>query len=242
MWEVERSQLIPNNLIKPQPRQGYDRGRDEVLEDLGNNQGFLRAVSLVLRLKPGGLLFAGLPCNSFAFMSKGSHKRSPSNPLGSNYGFVVTGNMIAARSCILFLLALVRSTCWALENPARSTLPLFPYMQSMMGLPLFRHCSVFWWYPQLFLVKLVLCSCGIVGEAHTRQAIHDILELQHLSDWGGWAAMDTPPRSRSWDSAMCFPALDSPYMCYNWRHNIVIWSCLQVWVTRHPPIHVHMSL
>ncbi|CAE7720392.1 unnamed protein product, partial [Symbiodinium sp. CCMP2456] len=131
--------------------QGYDRGRDAVLEDLGNNQGFFRAMSLVLRLKAGGLLFAGLPCNSFAFMSAGSHQRTPDNPMGANHPFVITGNLLASRSCLLFLVALIRSTCWALENPARSRVPLFPYMEKMMSLPLFRHASVFWWCPQLFL-------------------------------------------------------------------------------------------
>ena len=152
------------------------------MEDLGNNQGFLRALALVLRLKPGGLLFAGLPCNSFAFMSKGSHRRSPTSPMGANYGFVVVGNMIAARSCILFLVALVRSTCWALENPARSTLPLFPYLEKMMGLPLFRHSSVVWWCPHLFLGKLALSSLAILGKAKSRQALYEVsLELEHLA-------------------------------------------------------------
>ncbi|CAE7785409.1 unnamed protein product, partial [Symbiodinium sp. CCMP2456] len=136
--------------------QGYDRGRDPVMEDLGNNQGFMRALALVLRLKPGGLLFAGLPCNSFAFMSKGSHKRTLDNPMGANHPFVITGNLLASRACLLFLVALIRSTCWALENPARSTVPMFPYLEKMMGLPLFRHASVFWWCPQL----LYLSSCS----------------------------------------------------------------------------------
>ena len=123
------------------------------MEDLGNSQGFMRALQLILRLKPGGLLFAGLPCNSFAFMSRGSHKRTLDNPMGANHGFVVTGNMLASRSCLLFLVALIRSTCWALENPARSTVPFFPYVEKMMGLPLFRHASVFWWCPQYMTGK-----------------------------------------------------------------------------------------
>ena len=76
--------MINNGEPIGEPRQGYDRGRDAVLEDLSNNQGFLRALALVLRLKPGGLLFAGVPCNSFAFMSQGVHKRFRARPDGGS--------------------------------------------------------------------------------------------------------------------------------------------------------------
>ena len=139
-----------------------------MLEDLTNNQGFLRALALVLRLKPGGLLFAGVPCNSFAFMSQGGHKRSQQAPMGAPVGFVVQGNILAARSCLLFLVALVRSTVWALENPARSSIISFPYVEKMLGLPLFRHTSVFWWSSQLHSNTSCACCHDLAGRNTTK--------------------------------------------------------------------------
>ncbi|CAE7463675.1 unnamed protein product [Symbiodinium sp. CCMP2592] len=138
------------SIVKAFKKQGYDRGRDEVLEDLGNTQGFLRALALVLRLQPGGLLFAGLPCNTFGFMSQSVHCRSATSPFGANVPCVVVGNLLASRTCLLFLVALIRSACWALENPSQSKVPWFPYLKRFMGLPLFTHAQVFWWWPHLY--------------------------------------------------------------------------------------------
>ena len=176
-----------------------------MLEDLTNNQGFLRALALVLRLKPGGLLFAGVPCNSFAFMSQGGHKRSQQAPMGAPVGFVVQGNILAARSCLLFLVALVRSTVWALENPARSSIISFPYVEKMLGLPLFRHTSVFWWSSQLHSNTSCACCHDLAGLGAGSE-----YNKEHQQCSGGWVHMATRPRSRSWAWAMCAPARGFP--------------------------------
>ena len=173
-----------------------------MLEDLGNTQGFLRALALVLRLKPGALLFAGLPCNSFSFMSQAQHQRSPTSPMGANVGFVVTANRTASRCCLLFLVALVRSTCWALENPARSQIQWFPYTQRLLGLPLFTHAKVFWWWPHL----LVVCTLSTVFRScYMEYCLSSTAYTMTLSS-GGWAPMGTPRRSQSWGWGMCTPA------------------------------------
>lgn len=44
--------------------------------------GLKRAMVNILRLQPGALLTAGLPCSSFIFLNRGTSKRSRSRPLG----------------------------------------------------------------------------------------------------------------------------------------------------------------
>ena len=128
-----------------QPRQGYDNTRDPVIEDLGTSVGFLRATYLVLRIKPAGLAFFGLPCNSFSFMSSSLHGRSEEQPWGCICrGFVVQGNMLGARCALLIALAISRLVTWALENPGRSSVPTFPYLKNLMHIEEFWSGMVFW--------------------------------------------------------------------------------------------------
>ena len=116
------------------------------MEDLSNSFGFMKAVTLVLRLQAAGLLFAGVPCNTFGFMSSGTHQRCEEMPYGNlHQAFVILGNVLASRCCLLLMLALSRSTCWAIENPARSKIVFFPYLDRLLTAPIFQHFSVFWW-------------------------------------------------------------------------------------------------
>ena len=46
-------------------------------------QGFAMALQNTLRLKEGGLLFAGLPCHSFVFLNLATSQRSSLHPLGN---------------------------------------------------------------------------------------------------------------------------------------------------------------
>ena len=116
-----------------------------MLEDITNPYGFMRALTLVLRLRPGGLLFCGLPCNSFAYISAGTHQRDADNLWGNqDQPLVHLGNLIAARSTLLLMVALARCAVWALENPARSRVCLFPYLVTLLNAPVFIHRSVFW--------------------------------------------------------------------------------------------------
>lgn len=57
-------------------------------------RGLCRATLQVLRLEPGGLLTAGLPCCSFVFLNRSTSKRSRSRPLGdSKKEYIYLANM-----------------------------------------------------------------------------------------------------------------------------------------------------
>jgi hypothetical protein len=89
-------------------RQGFDHLKDSVFQDLGSEMGLLKALSLVLRLSPLGLLFGGVPCESFGFMASPTHQRSALHPWGAPFPFVYLGNVLCTRFCLLALIAIIR--------------------------------------------------------------------------------------------------------------------------------------
>ena len=111
--------------------------------DLLSDFGFLHAIELVLRLHVFGLLFGGVPCESYIFMSSGTHQRSAVDPGGSPYPFVVEGSTMATRFVLLALLAIARGATWMLENPDRSALKVMPCIQLLMN-PLLRPLKTGW--------------------------------------------------------------------------------------------------
>lgn len=128
------------------PRQSLDYLDDGCSKDLLNDLGFLFATRQILRIHEGGLAFFGLPCNSFSFMSKSLHARSLEQPFGCpHYSFVHQGNILGARTCLLLALCVARGVRFMLENPERSALVFFPYLQHMMSFPQLKPERVFWW-------------------------------------------------------------------------------------------------
>ena len=130
-----------------------------MLQDLSSSMGFIRALMLVLRCKAGALMFSGVPCNSFCFLASSLHMRSSTRPFGDSLrGFVVQGNLLASRAALLTLVALARSVCWAVENPARSAIPLFPYYDHLFKRKELGHAYVFW--PGGPVVSVCACKSG----------------------------------------------------------------------------------
>lgn len=116
-------------------------------ENILTTAGWLRALTLVLRLRHGALLWAGVPCSSFVFINRGTSKRSASNPLGSpTQPTVQLANEIVARVGLLLLLAIARGVGWVVEQPGSSLLPQHPRMQLLRQLGLhmcFAHVSAY---------------------------------------------------------------------------------------------------
>ena len=54
--------------------------------------GFLKAIQLCLKLKPGGLATAGPPCGSFVFLNRWTSKRSATRPFGCKLPYVQDAN------------------------------------------------------------------------------------------------------------------------------------------------------
>ena len=113
--------------------QGYDHVADPVLQSLDSELGLIKAVSLVLRLGKLALLFAGVPCDSFVFISSASHGRNATCPYGlQERPFVEMGNLLTARFALLALLAVSRRALWLAEQPGSSVLLHHPSMQKIL--------------------------------------------------------------------------------------------------------------
>ena len=119
-----------------QLRQGFDLGKDPVLQDVTLLYGFLQALTYVLRVQPKGLSWLALPCNSFTSMCWSQHRRTWDQPYGCPYyAWVHCGNTICARTCLLVLVALCRSVTWFIENPLGSAVHTWPFLNFLMHNP-----------------------------------------------------------------------------------------------------------
>ena len=109
----------------------------EHCEDITMLKGFLKAISLVLRLEEGGFLALAPDCSSFTFPNSSRHKRLYGEAHGDLlYHPVNVGNLMAVIALFLCQLALTRQVHFALENPPHSHIfrfflsvcPQFMYM------------------------------------------------------------------------------------------------------------------
>ena len=97
--------------------------------------GFVQCVQHTLRVEQFGLLFLGVPCNSFSWMSSSQHQRAEWNGfMGDyeNYAWVDLMNAVAVRAAICIALGLSRKIYFMIENPRQSTLPDFPYFNYLL--------------------------------------------------------------------------------------------------------------
>ena len=84
----------------------------------------------VLRCRESGLITAGVPCHAYIFMASASHGRTAERPFGrEDRAFVQKANDLAARVAWLLLIALIRRTYFAVEQPSSTKLYGLPYME-----------------------------------------------------------------------------------------------------------------
>ena len=83
-------------------RSTYDVADAPVEENIATLQGFLRLLQKTLRIKAGGLLYAGHPCSSMVWVSKKVHKRDASCPWGD----------FAGQPSFYAALFMIRHVCW----------------------------------------------------------------------------------------------------------------------------------
>lgn len=70
----------------------------------GLRQGLVGAMLGVLRLEPGGLLTAGLPCHSYVYLNRSTSKRSKGKPLGDqSKAYVRLSNMLLGLIIFVFI-------------------------------------------------------------------------------------------------------------------------------------------
>lgn len=126
-------------------RQAIDYLMDGCAHDLLGDVGFLFGIRQVLRVVEGGLAYFGLPCNSFSFLSSSQHCRSPTAPYGRPvFSFVHQGNILCSRMCLLVSLCAARGVRYMIENPDRSTVIMFPYVQHLMSFMELQPQRIFW--------------------------------------------------------------------------------------------------
>ena len=131
------------------PRQGFDWVSDEIYQNLGSDLGFLKALQLLLRVVPLGLLFGGVPCDSFIFLSSSVHQRDATNPWGNPWPFVFQGNVLCTRFCLIALMCICRGCVWMLENPLRTAIEYMPPVQLLLQKH-FHPLVVKWYISQCF--------------------------------------------------------------------------------------------
>lgn len=97
--------------------------------------GFLICLQYILRMKPGSLLFAGVPCSGHVWISQGSTGKSKENPRGNTSKKCARdANRIACRFSLAALLATVRQVLWMVEQPGSSVLPYLHYIAYLLHL------------------------------------------------------------------------------------------------------------
>ena len=101
-----------------------DSGDPQRTEDILLEDGFRNAVALVLRVRPGGLVWMAPVCSSWIFLNlKNTQRTKPSGPKFSGntkYVPVRDGNLMAQIAAFLFLVAVSRGVHAVIENPAGS--------------------------------------------------------------------------------------------------------------------------
>ncbi len=98
----------------------------DLCEDMTRKAGFLRALALVLRLRPGGLLWMAPVCSSWGYLCCSKtlrHKSIWGNPRCASVG---PGNLMAEAAAFFYLLAWARLVEAVVENPAGSYIFKFP--------------------------------------------------------------------------------------------------------------------
>ena len=101
--------------------------------DFNSDVGFAFAVWLVLRLQPGGVLFAAPPCSSWVWVSRSSSGRSYDCPLGNQLRKKVRdANILVSRLVLLMALALGRGCTIAWEQPGGTLMHFHPKMRMFM--------------------------------------------------------------------------------------------------------------
>ena len=92
-------------------------------------------VQSILRVKPLGLVGAGIPCSPHVWVSSGTTGKSKKNPRG-NGGFLATaGNMQVARVAACLLIACVRKVFWYVEQPGSSVMAYLEEILHLLGAP-----------------------------------------------------------------------------------------------------------
>ena len=143
----------------------YHPGED--LEDITTARGFARALGLVMRICPGGSLWAAPVCSSWGFIGRAQTQRSPFNPAGNRMNRKVKhANRMVVLTCMLMVLAWTREVHLWLEQPQTTIMHRFSPAAELVAHILKHKQSVFLSsYGQASTKPLVIwCSHCVVAK------------------------------------------------------------------------------
>ena len=153
----------------------------------------------------GGVCHLGTVCTSFNFMNSGTHRRSIAFPLGwQHFPYMELGNVLAARSAVLALLAWAMGAFPVLEQPLRSVMTALPSWQSVVAYFDEAECSG-WIGQRLKLNHVNMAAFNAATLKPT--ALYSTESFDPLMN------MNVPPKNKRPK-----PQAPTTYQCHGFRH------------------------
>ena len=98
-----------------------------VMQNIMSAMGFIYAMHIALRLKPGGGSNTAPVCSTWTWVNRYTSQRSEHRPLGSStVASVLEANTMVARQMLILWLFCARKTYWVLEQPVNSLMEKHP--------------------------------------------------------------------------------------------------------------------
>ena len=101
--------------------------------DIGSMAGLVRALDATLALREAAVLWLGIPCSTFVWMSSSRHKRTPTAPFG-NPKYTKKANILVLRAMFLAIVATLRGVYVGIEQPSSSMLMYVPHLRMLAAL------------------------------------------------------------------------------------------------------------
>ena len=113
--------------------EGCDILLDPTLHDILSDEGMEHLCKLVLRIKPGGILWGALPCKSWVWISRNGTGRCVQNPGGFTYvPRIAEANQQVEHFVALATLAYLRDVDFVVENPKSSLIFKYEPLSALM--------------------------------------------------------------------------------------------------------------
>jgi hypothetical protein len=112
----------------------YEIKFDGITHDINSDAGFVLALVVLCRVKLRGIVWFGIVCSTWVFMSRSTTGRDVHCPLGRPTTVVAAANKMTSRVMLLFWLAHAKQCFTVLEQPSSSLMYLHPRFQELIGL------------------------------------------------------------------------------------------------------------
>ena len=111
----------------------YDINIGGVAHDINSDTGFALALAIVCRVRLRGIVWFGIVCSTWVFMSRSVTGRDVHCPLGRPTAGVEAANKMTSRVMLLHWLAHAKQCFTVIELPSSSLMCLHPRFQELIG-------------------------------------------------------------------------------------------------------------